>query len=64
MARGDDGRAVSLISSKELQGGAGVFLLENIAADISSTGKDNLGKTARKCGFSAFRMCNGCLLPV
>jgi len=51
MARGDDERPVSLISLKELQGGAGVFLLENIAADISSTGKDNLGKTVRKWRF-------------
>jgi hypothetical protein len=35
---------------------ATVFLLENIAADISSNGKDNLGKAGVNCRFSAHRM--------
>ncbi|WP_441242630.1 hypothetical protein [Tardiphaga sp. 768_D3_N2_1] len=53
MAAGDGERAVSPVSLKEFQGGAGVFLLENIAAEISSMGKDNLGKPARKRRFIA-----------
>jgi hypothetical protein len=49
---------------KALQTDAGVFLLENIAADISSTSKDNLSKSGRKCRFIACRMCIGCFLPI
>jgi hypothetical protein len=52
------------MSLKELQNDAGVFLQENIAADISSTGKDNLGKSAGERRFSACVMCIGCLLPI
>jgi hypothetical protein len=49
---------------KDLQSDAGVFLQENIAADISSTSKDNLGKSAGECRFLACDMCIGCLLPI
>jgi hypothetical protein len=62
--RGGGGRAVSPLSLKALQTDAGVFLLENIAADISSTSKDNLGKSAEKCRFLACVMCISCLLPI
>jgi hypothetical protein len=64
MAYCDGERAVSLISLKGFQSGAGVFLPENIAADISSTGKDNLGKAGRKCRFFARVMCIRCFLPI
>jgi hypothetical protein len=53
MVRSGGGRAVSPHSLKALQSDTGVFLQENIAADISSTGKDNLGKSAGKCRFCA-----------
>jgi hypothetical protein len=56
------GRRAHLL--KELQCRAGVFLLENIAADISSTGKDNLGKSAGKRRFIACIMCIFRLLPI
>jgi hypothetical protein len=52
------------MSLKELQNDAGVFLQENIAADISSTGKDNLGKSTGERRFLACLMCIGCLLPI
>jgi hypothetical protein len=41
-----------------------MFLLENIAADISSISKDNLGKSAWKCRIIACAMCIGCFLPI
>jgi hypothetical protein len=52
------------LSLKALQIDSGVFLLENIAADISSTGKDNLGKSAGKCRFFACSLCICCFLPI
>jgi hypothetical protein len=42
----------------------GGFLLENIAADISSNGKDNLGKTGLGCPFAACVVGKKRFLPV
>jgi hypothetical protein len=45
-------------------GGVTVFPMENISADISSIGKDNLGKVQRNPQIFAFEMCNLRFLPL